>query len=107
MGRTHDYVIQNGHPSGSAALGPGEVGDERERGELSLRDRLMSTLVKVAAAACLIAGLSVLPASAEVCTRLPLSDVAFGKEASTNAAREKLEEYAAETAQEKQRDGVV
>ena len=97
MGRTHDYAIHNGHPSGSAALGPGEGGDEREPGELSLRDRLMSTVVKVAAAACLIAGLSALPASAEVCTRLPLSDVAFGKEASTNAAREKLEEYATET----------
>ncbi len=57
----------------------------------------MSTVVKVAAAACLIAGLSVLPASAEVCTRLPLSDVAFGREASTKAAREKLREYAVET----------
>ena len=35
-------------------------------------------------------------ATAEVCTRLPLSDVAFGKPAATAAAREKLTEYAAE-----------
>lgn len=35
-------------------------------------------------------------ASAEVCTRLPLSDVAFGKPAATDAAREKLREYANE-----------
>jgi len=36
-------------------------------------------------------------ASAEICTRLPLSDVAFGKPAATNAARAKLAEYAAQT----------
>jgi hypothetical protein len=36
-------------------------------------------------------------ARAEICTRLPLSDVAFGKPAATAAAREKLAEYAAET----------
>ncbi|MGI9479252.1 MAG: hypothetical protein ACR2PI_21295 [Hyphomicrobiaceae bacterium] len=36
-------------------------------------------------------------AHAEVCTRLPLSDVAFGKPAATDAAREKLREYAGET----------
>lgn len=36
------------------------------------------------------------PAHAEVCTRLPLSDVAFGKPAATDAAREKLREYAGE-----------
>ena len=35
-------------------------------------------------------------ARAEICTRLPLSDVAFGKPAATAAAREKLNEYAAE-----------
>ena len=37
------------------------------------------------------------PASAEMCTRLPLSDVAFGKPAATDAARVKLAEYAAQT----------
>lgn len=36
-------------------------------------------------------------ASAKVCTRLPLSDVAFGKPAATEAAREKLKEYAVAT----------
>ena len=36
------------------------------------------------------------PASAKVCTRLPLSDVAFGMPAATEAAREKLREYAGE-----------
>ena len=36
-------------------------------------------------------------AQAELCTRLPLSDVAFGKPAATEAAREKLQEYASET----------
>ena len=33
-------------------------------------------------------------ASAKMCTRVPLSDVAFGKPAATAAAREKLAEYA-------------
>lgn len=33
-------------------------------------------------------------AHAGTCTRLPLSDVAFGKPAATEAAREKLREYA-------------
>ena len=37
-------------------------------------------------------------ASAAQCTRLPLSDVAFGKDAATNAAREKLRQYAVEIA---------
>lgn len=36
-------------------------------------------------------------AQAETCTRLPLSDVAFGKPAATDAAREKLREYAVQT----------
>ncbi len=36
------------------------------------------------------------PVSAEICARLPLSDVAFGKPAATAAAREKLREYAVE-----------
>ena len=48
-----------------------------------------------------VAALFMLPlasgASAEMCTRLPLSDVAFGKAAATDAARDKLKEYAAET----------
>lgn len=35
------------------------------------------------------------------CTRLPLSDVAFGREAATNAAREKLAEYAVEVAKKR------
>ena len=52
----------------------------------------------VAGGAALLAGVaSVTTASAEVCTRLPLSDVAFGKPAATAAARGKLAEYAAET----------
>ncbi|MEO0729533.1 MAG: hypothetical protein AAFY64_04015 [Pseudomonadota bacterium] len=34
------------------------------------------------------------PTLAQSCTRLPLSDVAFGREAATNAARVKLEQYA-------------
>lgn len=34
------------------------------------------------------------PADAQRCTRLPLSDVAFGREAATDAARVKLEQYA-------------
>lgn len=37
-------------------------------------------------------------AASAACTRLALSDVAFGQEAATKAAREKLAEYAAETA---------
>ena len=41
--------------------------------------------------------LSASSATAEMCTRLPLSDVAFGKPAATEAARAKLTEYAAET----------
>ena len=57
----------------------------------------MKPSIRVAAASCVLAGLASQPAAAEVCTRLPLSDVAFGREASTNAAREKLREYAAET----------
>ena len=52
---------------------------------------------KVTAAGCLIADLASLPASAETCTRLPLSDVAFGRQAATNAAREKLRDYASAT----------
>ena len=46
-----------------------------------------------------VAGLTTtgLLAAAETCTRLPLSDVAFGREAATDAARAKLRDYAAET----------
>ncbi len=57
----------------------------------------MKSVICVLAGAGLMGGLVGLPAKAEVCTRLPLSDVAFGKLASTNAAREKLRDYAAET----------
>lgn len=48
-------------------------------------------------AATLVASVVTAPAHAKVCTRLPLSDVAFGKPAATEAAREKLREYAGET----------
>ncbi len=57
----------------------------------------MNSMVRVVTATCLFTGFAALPAQAEICTRLPLSDVAFGKEASTNAAREKLRDYAVET----------
>jgi len=40
-------------------------------------------------------------AHAAPCTRLPLSDVAFGKEAATNAARAKLEDYARDIAKKR------
>jgi hypothetical protein len=57
----------------------------------------MNSTVRALAAAFCLALTASQPIAAEICTRLPLSDVAFGKEASTNAAREKLREYAAET----------
>jgi hypothetical protein len=50
-------------------------------------------MLAVAALCILIAS----PASAKLCTRLPLSDVAFGKLAATEAARIKLAEYAGQT----------
>ena len=54
---------------------------------LSIRVNPMnSTVLALAAAFCLAAAASQ-PAAAEICTRLPLSDVAVGKEASANAAR--------------------
>ncbi|MFY0610214.1 MAG: hypothetical protein JXQ99_01710 [Hyphomicrobiaceae bacterium] len=56
---------------------------------MSLRQTTMSALAIIAVTASV--------ARAEVCTRLPLSDVAFGKPAATDAAREKLREYAGET----------
>ncbi len=45
-------------------------------------------------------------AKAEMCTRLPLSDVAFGKPAATEAARAKLTEYAEETLKKRGWSGV-
>ncbi|MEO1265334.1 MAG: hypothetical protein AAFV26_06490 [Pseudomonadota bacterium] len=47
----------------------------------------------------MVAGASA--AAASPCTRLPLSDVAFGKEAATNAAREKLADYAQQIAKKR------
>jgi hypothetical protein len=64
---------------------------------LSIRGKPMNSTVRVIAAAFCLAVAASQPAAAEICTRLPLSDVAFGKEASTNVAREKLAGYAAET----------
>ena len=56
---------------------------------MSLRKSCLATLVIVAASATSV--------NAEMCTRLPLSDVAFGKPAATAAARAKLTEYATDT----------
>ncbi len=56
---------------------------------MSLRQTSMTALALIV--------LTASAARAEVCTRLPLSDVAFGKPAATDAAREKLREYAGET----------
>ena len=44
-----------------------------------------------------LVALSATSVNAEMCTRLPLSDVAFGKPAATAAARAKLTEYATDT----------
>jgi len=66
----------------------------------------MKSFVSALVATCLLASIISAPAAAEVCTRLPLSDVAFGKEASTNAAREKLREYAADTLKKRGWSGV-
>ena len=55
----------------------------------------MSLRLSLLAAAALVTFGSV--AHAGMCTRLPLSDVAFGKPAATDAAREKLREYAVNT----------
>jgi hypothetical protein len=48
----------------------------------------------------LVAGAFLLPAQAEAarCTRLPLSDIAFGKEATITQALGKLDDYAREVA---------
>lgn len=56
---------------------------------MSLRQTGLATLALIAFTSA--------SARAEVCTRLPLSDVAFGKPAATEAARVKLTEYAAAT----------
>lgn len=53
-------------------------------------------LTSLLAALAIAVSISAPPAQAELCTRLPLSDVAFGKPAATEAAREKLSEYAVE-----------
>lgn len=47
-------------------------------------------------AAVVLAAFTATAAQAEVCVRLPLSDVAFGKPAAIASAREKLNEYAVE-----------
>lgn len=57
----------------------------------------MKSIARILAAGCLFTSFTTVPVAAEICTRLPLSDVAFGRQASTDAAREKLREYAAET----------
>jgi len=56
---------------------------------MSLRQTGVATLAFIV--------ISSVSAHAEMCTRLPLSDVAFGKPAATEAARDKLSQYAAET----------
>lgn len=56
---------------------------------MSLRKSFLATVALVASSATSV--------NAEMCTRLPLSDVAFGKPAATAAARAKLTEYATET----------
>ena len=55
---------------------------------MSLRTSLLAAVAVVAFSSTAHAGM---------CTRLPLSDVAFGKPAATDAAREKLREYAGNT----------
>ncbi|MBU2532118.1 MAG: hypothetical protein KKB37_05230 [Alphaproteobacteria bacterium] len=55
---------------------------------------LKKSFVAAATGAILLAG--TVASEASLCTRLPLSDVAFGKPAATAAAREKLADYAAE-----------
>ncbi len=56
---------------------------------MSLRKLCLATVALVA--------LSATSVNAEMCTRLPLSDVAFGKSAAAAVARVRLSEYATET----------
>jgi hypothetical protein len=57
---------------------------------------MIEPLRPVAVIAALCAGLSAAAAApASKCTRLPLSDIQVGREATIEAARQKLDEYAA------------
>ncbi|MGF1649852.1 MAG: hypothetical protein ACFCUN_05325 [Hyphomicrobiaceae bacterium] len=56
----------------------------------------------VGAIAAAVLGTGALPSEASSrCTRLPLSDVAFGREASIQSAREKLRDYANDVARQR------
>jgi hypothetical protein len=64
-----------------------------------MRDRFWTSICGTAVA---LVGITAASAASHAkCTRLALSDVAFGKPAATAAAREKLAEYAAETARKR------
>ncbi|MEO0672906.1 MAG: hypothetical protein AAFZ05_12875, partial [Pseudomonadota bacterium] len=62
------------------------------------RATLSSRRSAVAALAAVLASAGAPVADAAPCTRLPLSDVAFGKGPATEAARAKLEDYARDIA---------